>query len=259
MPRCCALAAEAAAGRCHCRAGAYLGTGTALAAVQARCHAGLGVGFDTPDAGLSAGGLMGESALSMAQSSTRIANSTAYRQGRPAGTKKPSRATGSGGFTFSDGSGGLSEGKEGGGTSNSSKDSGGGKLSEALAAEQRQRSFTSSRARRRSQPQRSLILPQWALPSDGRGSRAEHGGGRTGAGGGSQTYDGGQPGTRGGGGAGAAGDGDGGAAGAPLRVLVGVLTAVANADARAAIRATWGADARLHRHSPCSLVWGSKS
>ncbi len=203
---------------------------------------------------------MGESALSMAQSSTRIANSTAYRQGRRAGTKNPSRGTGSGGFTFrGDGSGGLSEGKEGRGTNNSSEDSGGGQLSEALAAEQRQRSFTSSRARRRSQPQRSLVLPQWALPSDGRGSRADYGGGRTGAGGGSQTDDGGQAGTRGGGGAGAAGEGDGGAAGAPLRVLVGVLTAVANADARAAIRATWGADARLHRHSPCSLVCGSKS
>lgn len=34
---------------------------------------------------------------------------------------------------------------------------------------------------------------------------------------------------------------------APLRVFVGVLTAAANARARAAIRATWGADMRLHR------------
>lgn len=35
-PRCCALAAEAAAGRCACRPGAYQGIGTALASMQVR-------------------------------------------------------------------------------------------------------------------------------------------------------------------------------------------------------------------------------
>ena len=34
--RCCALSAEASAGRCYCRPGDYLGIGTALASMQVR-------------------------------------------------------------------------------------------------------------------------------------------------------------------------------------------------------------------------------
>ena len=52
-------------------------------------------------------------------------------------------------------------------------------------------------------------------------------------------------------GAGGSAGQEGGAEGTPedvpLRVFVGVLTAAANARARGAIRATWGADLRLHR------------
>ncbi len=41
----------------------------------------------------------------------------------------------------------------------------------------------------------------------------------------------------------------------PIRVLVGVLTAAKNREARAAVRETWGADDRLFRYAIFHCVW----
>ena len=218
--RCCALAAEAAAGRCHCAAGEYRGVGAALAAVRAHCRA--------PRAGPAGGG-----------------GAAAGGGARP----------------------GLDEGGGGAGGEVTSQGGGderfGGQPRMEGLREEVERAVVGQGAHRGRQA--------WPAAEAGRGR-----GKRAGAGGAARGLPHDAPQTLarrarplGGGQGGTSADpppagnasaaGAAGAGGPPPRLFVGVLSAAANADARAAIRETWGADARLHRCGPPGPAAGRRA